>query len=452
MSESAGDVGWRSGWAAWAVSTAAVAVLGTAAVLVATTVVPALAGWSADAVVSGSMQPVLQVGDVVLARPAAADELRPGDVLVVADPDHPGAHRVHRLVARDAAGLVLRGDANPAPDTSPVPPEDVVGVAVVRLPLVGWPLVWARAGAVGPLVGLAVAAAGLLALAGVHRDAGRPAPRPRATPLAAAAAGCLLVVASTSGGGTAQAAFTAQTTSSAPWVVTWSTCDGAARAAGATHYWAMQEPTTSLLPQTAVNRGTAGAAGNGLFSLAQTLGQPGPACGGGDTRSAAFNTGLVSGVLPTQAMSTAPGQPAPGDVTVQVRVRTTGPGALVGFSDRLALYVDTSGLPALGVDDGVRRGLTGSVAVADGTWHLVTVTVGSGGAALYLDGAVVGTDPTITGVRPGSGSWRVGDGLLWGWPGAPLDGHLSGWLAHAAVFPAALTPAGVAQQASAGAW
>ncbi len=93
VSESAGDVGWRSGWAAWAVSTAAVAVLGTAAVLVATTVVPALAGWSADAVVSGSMQPVLQVGDVVLARPAAADELRPGDVLVVADPDHPGAHR-----------------------------------------------------------------------------------------------------------------------------------------------------------------------------------------------------------------------------------------------------------------------------------------------------------------------------------------------------------------------
>ncbi|MCO7220800.1 signal peptidase I [Klenkia sp. PcliD-1-E] len=451
MSEATEEDSWRSGWAAWAVSTAAVAVLGTVALLVATTVVPALAGWSADAVVSGSMQPVLQVGDVVLARPAAADELRPGDVLVVADPDRPGAHRVHRLVGQDAAGLRLRGDANPAPDSSPVPPEDVLGVAVVRLPLVGWPLVWARAGAVGPLAGLAVAVAGLLALAGVHRDGGRPRATP-VPPLVAAAAGCLLVVASTSAGGTAQAAFTAQTTSSAPWAVTWSTCDGAARAAGATHYWAMQEPTTFLFPQTAVNRGTAGAAGDGLFSLAQTLAQPGPACGGGDTRSAAFNTGLVSGVLPTQAMSTAPGQPAPGDLTVQVRVRTAGPGALVGFSDRLALYVDTAGRPALGVDDGARHGLTGSAVVADGVWHLVTATVGAGGAALYLDGVLVGTDPTITGVRPGSGSWRVGDGLLWGWPGAPLDGHLSGWLAHAAVFPAALTAAGVGQQASAGAW
>lgn len=455
MSDRPPRPGWRSGWGAWALSTAAGAVLGTGAVLVAWTVVPAVLGWSADVVVSGSMQPTLQVGDVVVARPVAAAELRPGQVLVVEDPDHPGAHRVHRLVGTDAGGLHLQGDANGAPDSSPVSPDAVVGVATVRVPAVGWPLVRWRAGAVGPLVGVGLAVAGLVALALVHREEPGPAApgRTAAGPTGAVlVAGLVVAALFAAPPAPARAAFTATTTSSMPWAATWATCDGAVRAAGATSYWALQEPTTTLFAQTAVNRGTLGAALNGTYGLAQTLGQPGPACGGGDTRSAAFNTGLLSGVLPTQAVVTPGGQPAPATTTVQVWVRTTGPGALLDFADRFALYVDVSGRPALGIDDGVRRGVTGAVVVADGAWHLVTATLDAGGARIYVDGALVGADTGLTRVRPGTGSWRIGDGLLWGWPGAPLDGHLCGWLAHVAVFPTALSATQVAQQGAVTTW
>ena len=439
---------WRAGWTAWLVTTVAWALLGSAALLLAWTLLPAAAGWASDVVVSGSMQPTLAVGDVVVSRPVAASHLHVGNVLVVLDPDHPGAHRVHRLVSRDQAGLHLRGDANAVPDSSPVPPDDVVGVATLRVPLIGWLLVWARDGAFVPL-GLTVSALGcLLALGRVHRPEEQVATAPsrgRRRSVAAAA----VAVALAAGQSPAQGVFTARTSSTAPWAAaTWWSCDAAARGEGAARYYAMQESSSFLFPQTALDRGTLGAAAQGQFSLGQPLGQPGPACGAGDTRAAAFNTEGLALVLPTQVLTTPGPVAAPVTTTVQVWVRTTRDGTLASFTDRFLLYVDTAGRLALGVDDGSRHALVGS-RVDDGTWHLATATVGPGGVRLYVDGTLVASDATVSTLRSGSGWWRFGDGATLGWPAGPVDGHLSGWLAHAAVFPTSLTATQVAQQAAA---
>jgi signal peptidase len=149
--------------------TAALVLTGLAGLVVAA-LAPQAVGLSAHVVTSGSMAPRVQPGDVVLTEPTTAAELRPGQVLLVADPSRPGGLLLHRLVSFDAAGdLVTRGDANQSDDSMHVLPSAVRGVARVRVPWVGLPAVWRAEGRFG----LIAVAAGLLAAAAVFVHAGR---------------------------------------------------------------------------------------------------------------------------------------------------------------------------------------------------------------------------------------------------------------------------------------
>lgn len=113
---------------------------------------PAVVGWQPTSVMTASMSPAIEVGDVVVARPVAADQVLPGRVLLADDPDRPGRLRLHRLqeVASDGT-LRTKGDANPSPDSSPLHPDAVRGIGVLRVPWIGLPVVWARTGELAPL-------------------------------------------------------------------------------------------------------------------------------------------------------------------------------------------------------------------------------------------------------------------------------------------------------------
>ncbi|MCW2815597.1 MAG: signal peptidase [Nocardioides sp.] len=67
---------------------------------------------------SGSMSPDISTGSLALARTTEASDLRPGDVVSVVGAN--GERITHRLVSStvrgDTASLVLKGDANGAPD------------------------------------------------------------------------------------------------------------------------------------------------------------------------------------------------------------------------------------------------------------------------------------------------------------------------------------------------
>ena len=131
------------------------AVLVALAGLVVLALAPRLVGFSGHVVVSGSMEPRLSPGDVVLTRPVLPQDLEPGQVLLFPDPE--GADRLvlHRLVSFDERGdLVTRGDANQSNDSTPVPASSVVGAAQVRVPLVGLPAYWRLTGQWGHLAGL----------------------------------------------------------------------------------------------------------------------------------------------------------------------------------------------------------------------------------------------------------------------------------------------------------
>jgi signal peptidase I len=142
----------RSGRVSGAARVAAALALTVLAGLVVAALAPEAAGFSAHVVLSGSMAPRVAPGDVVLTQPVTAAELRPGQVVLVDDPQRPGGLLLHRLVSFDAAGrLVTRGDANQSDDSVHVTPSDVRGLARVRVPWVGLPALWRAQGRFGAL-------------------------------------------------------------------------------------------------------------------------------------------------------------------------------------------------------------------------------------------------------------------------------------------------------------
>jgi signal peptidase I len=140
----------------WGSARFAVVAVGTLIVLA---LAPAALGCRAVVVVSGSMHPHIWIGDVLVARPLGDQLPRRGQVLLVDDPAHPGRLLSHRLIRVDPDGtLMLKGDANSAPDSTPVPRSAVRGVAILRVPLIGLPTIWRTQGRSLPLAATALLA------------------------------------------------------------------------------------------------------------------------------------------------------------------------------------------------------------------------------------------------------------------------------------------------------
>lgn len=83
------------------------------------------------AVPTGSMQPVLQPGDLILVLPLWGAPPRPGDIAVFRTEPDP-SWVVHRIIGgTPEEGFITRGDNNPVPDPQRVFPRDMAGLVPV---------------------------------------------------------------------------------------------------------------------------------------------------------------------------------------------------------------------------------------------------------------------------------------------------------------------------------
>ncbi|MGL5859874.1 MAG: LamG-like jellyroll fold domain-containing protein, partial [Phycicoccus sp.] len=470
----------RFGWSRLAVATVARAALAAALGLAFWSAAPSAIGWEPTTVVTGSMEPRIHVGDVVVARPVPADEARPGQVLLVDDPDRPGRLRLHRFVERDDAGrLLLKGDANPHQDSSPVPPAAVHGIGVLRVPWVGVPVVWVRTGQWHHLGLLALAAATLLALTTLDRGlrrtepAGRtpdadpeadrvaPAGAPDLAPVvqpvglgaarylhtwwvwATALAGVAALVAATSPPSLAALAGTT-TSPTSTLSARYSSCSTAVLATTPRVYYRFEEnpKSTAVTAVDSSGNGSNGSYGPGVSSANN---RPCTSDGG---RIAQLNgtTGRAFG--PTTAF------PMSNTFTLSVWFRTAvAQGKVVGFGNSQTgtsgrydrhLYVNTAGRLVFGVYPGSVQTVQSPTAVTDNVWHLATATLSPAGMRLYLDGALVASSTTTTAEAYPSGYLRIGQDSLGGWPAAGST-YFQGDLDDVAYWTSALTAAQVEQ-------
>ncbi|MGI5164923.1 signal peptidase I [Spirillospora sp. CA-253888] len=112
--------------------------------LVFWSLVPVLLGWTPGIVVSGSMSPAIDPGDVLVSSPVRPTTLRRGQIVVVHRDGRAVSHRVVRLL--DDGRVVTRGDANQSEDPVAVDPDGVRGLDRLVIPYVGRPALAAREG------------------------------------------------------------------------------------------------------------------------------------------------------------------------------------------------------------------------------------------------------------------------------------------------------------------
>ncbi|MEY2567889.1 MAG: hypothetical protein QOE35_2418 [Actinomycetota bacterium] len=140
----------------------ALAVLaGLAWLVVLAVVTPLVLGWKSAVITSGSMEPALHRGDVVLSEPYRDKPLGPGTVVMFHDPERGlVTHRIR--VALDDGTYATKGDANQSADPRRLTADRIVATGRAVVPRIGLVTVLAQEGDLPGLLGVAGAVAALV--------------------------------------------------------------------------------------------------------------------------------------------------------------------------------------------------------------------------------------------------------------------------------------------------
>ncbi len=101
---------------------------------------PEFLGYSQLVVTSGSMEPTLAVGDMIIIK--EKDSYALGDVVTFRDPS--GVLVTHRIVGSTEGKFITQGDANNTEDEDLLAPEAIVGGVLTYIPAVGRVMLFLR--------------------------------------------------------------------------------------------------------------------------------------------------------------------------------------------------------------------------------------------------------------------------------------------------------------------
>ena len=129
---------------------------------------------------TGSMEPTISPGDVVINEEIPPTEAKVGDIVTFRDPEQQSKMLTHRVVSRHQLkdgrfAFVTQGDANNTQEHWQVPADGQIGRLVYTVPWVGNVAVFART---KPGMGLLIGIPLLLILAEEMVRIWRPRPRP----------------------------------------------------------------------------------------------------------------------------------------------------------------------------------------------------------------------------------------------------------------------------------
>jgi signal peptidase len=104
-------------------------------------------------VISGSMEPVYEEGDILIVKSTDINTITEGDIIVF-DPPFGGipiVHRVFQVIETEGSRyFITKGDSNPFPDTyyqetyPGIPKEHIIGKPLMKIPKLGLIQIWVR--------------------------------------------------------------------------------------------------------------------------------------------------------------------------------------------------------------------------------------------------------------------------------------------------------------------
>ncbi len=119
---------------------------------------------------------------------------------------------------------------------------------------------------------------------------------------------------------------------------------------------------------------------------------------------------------------------------------------LSGTYDRL-VWIQNDGRLVFGVYSGGQRTVTSTAAYNDGAWHQVAASLGADGMKLYVDGAQVASNASITAGRNAAGYWKVGADYCWS---GATSSYLNGAIDEAAIYSRVLSAKEIGDQYAVG--
>ena len=119
-------------------------VLVVLAVTAALLLLPRILGYHTLAVLSGSMEPEISVGEIVYIKNVDEEELQVGDIVTyMINGNTMVTHRITGI-DRENQLLITKGDANDSADSSPVTYGQVVGKLFFHVPYLGYISIYMR--------------------------------------------------------------------------------------------------------------------------------------------------------------------------------------------------------------------------------------------------------------------------------------------------------------------
>jgi signal peptidase len=138
----------RRRWARTIVSVPMWILMGTGVTLLIAITALNLFGHRSLVVMSGSMQPVLRPGDLVIDQRITPLQARVGDVVTFRDPSDGSRLLTHRVrsiqVSGDSVTIVTKGDASNAVQRWVIRSDGTLGRVIFRVPKIGYPIFWFR--------------------------------------------------------------------------------------------------------------------------------------------------------------------------------------------------------------------------------------------------------------------------------------------------------------------
>jgi signal peptidase len=132
----------------WAATLVLWTVFGLGAGFVLAITLPIVQGNRSLTVLSGSMEPAIGTGDVVVVEQIRPLDARIGDIVSFRDPDDPSRLITHRVRAMEVDGteieFVTKGDANTSVEQWRITPDGQIGRVVFRVPTIGYVLYYLR--------------------------------------------------------------------------------------------------------------------------------------------------------------------------------------------------------------------------------------------------------------------------------------------------------------------
>jgi len=116
------------------------------AILLIVSVFPITGNYKIMVVQSGSMEPTIKMGSLVIVKPES--DYKIGNVITfgpVTKTKAPTSHRIYDIkVINGEPVYVTKGDANNAPDTTEIQKKDIIGKVLFSVPYIGYAVNFAK--------------------------------------------------------------------------------------------------------------------------------------------------------------------------------------------------------------------------------------------------------------------------------------------------------------------